>query len=163
METPDVRSEPLGKRHARLMGRLCRETDRKMLISLGNWTDPERFVRAQANRSLEAWAFYKNEILVGVAGILLVPGKYQLPWYLGTYAAEDAALLPAAQRYVDNLRNKYDLLLGMVPCADPKLLEICTRLGFSVMAPKQFGAKGDLWCKVVLDTRRIVEASDARY
>lgn len=165
MATPDLSAyglsvRPAGKQHARLLGKSCRLDDRAAILSQGGWTEPERYARAQMNRSAESWAIYQEKSLLGVVGILCVPRKgdmpgYQYPWWLLSEKAEDATLQGAALTLVDSFRDRYPLLIGMVRASDAKCVAALQALGFAIMAPAKFSKSIDLWCKAVLDTRRI--------
>lgn len=165
MATPDLsaynlRVAPAGKQHARLVGRACRPDDRAAILSQGGWTDPERYARAQMNRSSEAWAIYQGEALIALVGVLCVPRTgdrpgYQYPWWLLTPGAENSALLGAARALLDHFRDEYPLLITMVRASDARCSAALQALGFDLMAPAKFAKSKDLWCKAVLDTRRI--------
>lgn len=112
------------------------------------------------NRSAEVWAIYQDKSLLGVVGVLCVERKgdrpgYQYPWWLLSEEAEDASLQAAALALVDHFRDQYPLLIGMVRASDAKCVAALQALGFAIMAPAPFSTSKDLWCKAVLDTRRI--------
>lgn len=170
MATPDLSAQglrvyPATKQHARIMGKSCRPDDRTAILSQGGWTEPERYARAQMNRSAETWAIYKDQDLLGLVGVLCVqragdrPG-YQFPWWLLTPKAEDPELQAAAQVLIDHFRDEYPLMIGMLRASDAKTASALQVLGFTLMAPAKFAKSKELWCKAVLDTRRIEVARE---
>lgn len=82
---------PAAKQHARLLGRSMRKADREEILASGGWTLPEACIRANINRSVEAWAAYVGDDLLCVFGVVLKDG-HQLPWLFGSEAIERHAL-----------------------------------------------------------------------
>jgi hypothetical protein len=157
---------PATKKHAQLIGKDCCARDRAAIRSIGGWNDPERYARANINRSSEAWAFYYNEHFIGIVGVICfaktaLRDGYQFPWYLLAEDIDAAALWGAANEFKEGLRDRYPLLITMVRAIDAEAQTGLTALGFSIMAPGKFGSSTDLWCKAVLDTRQIEVAHGA--
>lgn len=156
MEILSVRAVPAGKRQVRELGRLMRPADRAEILASGGWSDVERCLRANVNRSVEAWAMYADKDLLCIVGVLLGP-NCQVPWVLTSVHVDNHPLTfwRASKEVVDKLRDKYPLMINMIHAKYGAALRWAERLGFTIMAPEKFGVAGDLFCKVVLDTRKI--------
>lgn len=164
METLDlsgcgVRLVPATKLHARELGRTMRAADRDEILASGAWSSPERCVRANINRSIKAWAAYAGDDLLCVFGVAShhEPGVF-LPWALTAEPVHRhrLAFYKASKIFISWLRGKCRCLFQMVHGKYTASLGWLAKLGFEIYPPEKFGARGDLFCPVILITHSVV-------
>jgi len=138
-----------------------RAKDREEILASGGWTRPEACIRANINRSAEAWAAYAGTDLLCVFGVVPTSNQgvaYQVPWLFGSPAIERHALTfwRCSKRVVEHWRGKYPLLLQMVHGQYTEALHWIERLGFKLEPPQKWGKRGDLFCAASLKTEEVI-------
>ena len=158
-----VRLERAGKRHARELARIMREDD-KIEVKASGGLDPEKAVRASINRSAEAWAVYttdaSNKLLV-VFGVAVFDSGWQAPWALSSIHApkHPVTYWRASKAIVPLLRDRYPKMVQMIHARYTPALRWAERLGFRVEPPVRFGAENTLFCRVSMETPRLITRS----
>ena len=148
--------------HARELGRVMRDKDRAEIMASGNWTVPEKCVRANMNRSIDCYAAYAGKDLLAVFGVIPFDSKgYRCPWALTTVHVErhPFAYWKASKLIVAFLRSQHEVMLQMIHGQYTQALRWVERLGFKLHPPEKFGPYGDLFCPALLITRQ-VEVTD---
>lgn len=164
METLDlsragVRLVPATKVHARVLGRTMRAADRDEILASGAWSSPERCVRANMNRSIQAWAAYAGEDLLCVFGVTphTEPGIF-IPWALTAEPVNrhKLAFYKASKLFIEWLRGKCRFMFQMVHGKYTASIAWLSKLGFEIYPPEKFGKRGDLFCPVILVTQELI-------
>ena len=156
MEELSVSLEVAGKRHARELGRTMSRSSREGVKASGN-LEPEKAVRASINRSIEAWAVYKGEVLLGVFGVSGLEG-WAVPWLLTSEAAgkHPITFFKACKTIFGRLFDKYPRMMQMLYAKDAPLLSLMKRLGFTVELPEPWGVNGSMFCKAHVERKALI-------
>lgn len=146
------------KRHARELARCMRAKDKAEIKSSGNFA-PEPCVRMAVNKSVESYAAYVDDELLGVFGVQL-QREVQIIWFM---SGEAVAKYPmtfyrASKLVVSYLRGRYPLMMNMIHCAYPEAVRWVERLGFTLSPPEPFGARKDLFVRATMSTQPLVLA-----
>lgn len=155
--TPEgVRLEHAGKRQARELARILRDTDRAEILASGGFYDGEAAIRMSINRSEEAYAAYVGSDLLCVFGVS-VWDQVQVPWMLGSVhiARYGLTFWRCSKLIVNYLRGKYPLMINMAYGRQTATLSWLARLGFTLSPPEPYGPKGDLFCRATMVTQRL--------
>lgn len=153
-----VRFEVATKRHARELARCMRAKDRVEIKSSGNFA-PEPCARMAINCSIESYAAYVGDELLGVFGVQ--PHKeIQVVWFMSGEAVDKYPMTfyRASKLVVRYLRGRYPLMMNMIHCAYPEAVRWVERLGFTISPPEPFGARKDLFVRATMSTQPLVLA-----
>lgn len=151
-----VRFEVATRRHARELARCMRAKDKAEIKSSGNFP-PEPCVRMAINHSVESYAAYVGNDLLGVFGVQTYR-EFQAIWFMSGEAVDKYPMTfyRASKLVVSYLRGRYPLMMNMIHCAYPEAARWVERLGFTLSPPEPYGARKELFVRATMSTQPVL-------
>lgn len=136
-----------------------RPKDRDESRAIGGFT-PEGGCRMSLNASTEAWAAYVGDDLLCVFGTGPMHGAPEITvaWMMSSVHVDKHPLTfwRCSKVVVSYLRDKHVLMVNMVHGKYTEAHRWLSRLGFQIGEPEPFGTRGDLFCRALMLTQKVV-------
>lgn len=147
---------PATMEHAHALAQNMRKSDAEEVMASGGYT-PLQALEESLKISCEAHAMFLHGKLAMIFGVAGAPGRPGVIWALGSDVISEhtKAFMQASKAWIEQLKRRYPVLVNAVHSRNKPSLRWVKRLGFTVQEPIIFGRKGELFCPIVWEARRV--------
>lgn len=147
---------PATMEHANALAPIMRQSDVEEVMASGGFT-PLRALEESLKISSEAHTMFLHGKLAMIFGVAGAPGRPGVIWALGSDVISEhpKAFMRASKAWIEQLKRRHPVLVNAVHSRNKPSLRWVKRLGFTVKEPIIFGRKGELFCPIVWEARRV--------